>query len=57
MTEAANYTAQRVTVDGIEVMRLTDATHKARVSIAPDPGYNAYEFQVNGKNVMWFPLQ
>ena len=55
MTEAANYTAQRVTVEGIEVVRLTDESHKARVSIAPTLGNNAYEFLVNGKNVMWFP--
>jgi aldose 1-epimerase len=56
MTEAANYTAQRVTVDGVEVVRLTDASRKAQVSIAPTLGNNAYEFQVNGKNVMWFPV-
>ncbi|HYI92919.1 MAG TPA: aldose 1-epimerase, partial [Bryobacteraceae bacterium] len=56
MTEAANYTAQRVTVDGIEVVRLTDASHKAQVSIAPTLGNNAYEFLVNGKNAMWFPV-
>jgi aldose 1-epimerase len=55
MTEAANYTAQRVTVDGIGVVRLTDDFHKAQVSIAPALGNNAYEFLVNGKNVMWFP--
>jgi aldose 1-epimerase len=55
MTEAANYTAQRVTVDGIGVVRLTDNFHKAQVSIAPALGNNAYEFLVNGKNVMWFP--
>lgn len=55
MTEAANYTAQRVTVDGIEVVRLTDDFHKAQVSIVPALGNNAYEFLVNGKNVMWFP--
>ena len=55
MTEAANYTAQRVTVDGIEVVRLGDDFHKAQVSIAPALGNNAYEFLVNGKNVMWFP--
>jgi aldose 1-epimerase len=56
MTEAANYTATRVNVDGIEVVRLTDERHKSRVSIAPALGNNAYEFQVNGKNVMWFPV-
>lgn len=56
MTEAANYSAQRVTVDGVEVIRLTDESHKAQVSIAPTLGNNAYEFQVHGKNVMWFPV-
>jgi aldose 1-epimerase len=56
MTEAANYSAQRVTVDGVEVIRLGDESHKAQVSIAPALGNNAYEFQVNGKNVMWFPV-
>ena len=30
MTEAANYTAQRVTVDGIEVVRLTDESIRRR---------------------------
>lgn len=55
MTEAANYSAQRVTVDGIEVVRLTDEFHKSQVSIAPSLGNNAYEFRVNGKNIMWFP--
>jgi aldose 1-epimerase len=55
MTEAANYSAQRVTVDGFEVVRLTDESHKAQVSIAPALGNNAYEFRVNGKNIMWFP--
>ena len=55
MTQAANYTAQRVTVDGIEVVRLTDESHKAQVSIVPSLGNNAYEFLVNGKNILWFP--
>src|SRR5687767_4607459 len=55
MSEAANYTAQRVTVDGLEVIRLGDENHKAQVSIVPSLGNNAYEFKINGKNVMWFP--
>jgi len=56
MTEAAIYSAQRVTVDGTEVVRLTDESHRAQVSVVPTLGNNAYEFQVNGKNVMWFPV-
>ncbi|HYP05596.1 MAG TPA: aldose 1-epimerase [Bryobacteraceae bacterium] len=55
MTQAANYTAQRMTVDGIEIVRLTDESHKAQVSIVPSVGNNAYEFLVNGKNILWFP--
>ncbi len=53
--QAANYTAQRVTVDGIEVIRLTDAAHKTQVSIAPTVGLNLYEMKVNGIDVMYFP--
>ena len=52
---SANYDAQRVTVDGFEVIRLSDANHRSVVSIVPAIGNNAYEFKVNGKNVMWFP--
>lgn len=57
MTQAANYSAQRVTVDGIEVIRLRDEFHKAQVSIAPTLGNNAFEFLSNDKNVMWFPMK
>ena len=57
MTEAANYTAQRVNVDGVEVVRLSDASSKVQVSIAPSLGNNAYEFLVNGKNIMYFPVK
>ena len=53
---AANYTAQRVTVDGVEVIRLTDSFHKIEVSIDPAYGNNSYEMKVNGKNVFWTPF-
>jgi aldose 1-epimerase len=55
MSQAANYTATRTTVDGIEVVRLSDAARKAQVSIAVKIGNMAYEFAVNGKNVFWTP--
>jgi aldose 1-epimerase len=55
MTQAANYGAQRLTIDGIEVIRLTDESHKSQVSIVPSIGNTMFEFAVNGKNIMWFP--
>ena len=56
MTQAANYTAQKIVVDGFDVLRLTDAAHKTEVSIAPAFGNNAYEMKVNGKNAFWTPF-
>lgn len=55
MSEAANYSARKSVVDGIEVVTLADAAHHADVSIAPSIGNMAYQFNVNGKNVLWFP--
>ncbi len=52
---AANYTASKVTVDSTEVIRLTDAAHKTEVSIVPSIGNTAYQFKVNGQNIMWSP--
>jgi aldose 1-epimerase len=54
---AADYTASRVTVDSTEVIRLTDAAHKIEVSIVPSIGNTAYEFKVNGQNIMWSPYK
>ena len=55
MTQAANYSARRVQVDGMEVVRLTDASNRTEVSIAPSVGNMAYEIKVGGKNILWFP--
>ncbi len=57
MSTAANYSARTEVVEGIEVVRLTDAAHHAAVSVAPSIGNIAYEFQVNGKNVFWLPSE
>jgi aldose 1-epimerase len=51
------YHAQRTTVAGIEVIQLADATRRMEVSIAPSIGNMAYEFCVNGKNLLWFPFE
>src|SRR5574340_1502804 len=53
---AAEYSAGKVVVDGIEVVRLTDAAHHTQVSIATSIGNNAYQMKVNGKNLLWFPF-
>ena len=57
MTQAANYSAQKLQVDGIEVVRLGDAAHRTEVSIAPAIGNMAYEILVGGKNILWFPYK
>jgi aldose 1-epimerase len=55
MSFSANYSVQRVTEAGFEVVRLVDAAHKTEVSIVPSIGNNAYQMKVNGVNVFWFP--
>jgi aldose 1-epimerase len=57
MSIAADYSAQKTVVDGIEVVRLTDAARHAEAAIAPSLGNLAYEFKVNGKNVFWLPYE
>jgi aldose 1-epimerase len=55
MAESAPYTAERVTRDGIDVVRLYDAGSKTEVLIAPSYGNNSYQMTVNGKPVFWEP--
>jgi aldose 1-epimerase len=57
MTQAANYSARKAQVDGIEVVQLSDAAYHTEVSIAPSIGNMAYEIKVNGKNILWFPFK
>jgi aldose 1-epimerase len=53
--QAANYTAHKTVVDGVEVAQLADAAHHAEVAIATSVGNMAYEFKIAGKNFLWFP--
>jgi aldose 1-epimerase len=55
MSEAANYSAERATEDGMEVLVLRDARAKTEVKIAPKIGNNAYSMKVNGKDLLFFP--
>jgi len=55
MAQAANYSAQKLAVDGIEIIRLSDAAHRIEVSICPSVGNIAYDLRVNGKPVLMSP--
>ena len=55
MAQAANYSAEKLAVDGIEVIRLSDAAHHIEVSICPSVGNIAYDLRVNGKPILMSP--
>jgi aldose 1-epimerase len=55
MSQAANYSATRTTIDNIEVIRLADEERHTEVLIAPSLGNNSYEMKVKGKRVFWSP--
>ncbi len=52
---AANYTARRVTVEGVDAIVLADARNKTEVTILPAVGNMGYEMKVNGRNVLGTP--
>jgi aldose 1-epimerase len=51
----ANYDVERSEVDGIPIVRLSDAACRAAISVAPSIGNMAYEFRVAGEQILWFP--
>ena len=53
MTQAANYTAERIQVEGFDVIRLADEKTSTEVRILPSFGNNAYQMTVRGQNVLW----
>ncbi|HLG95064.1 MAG TPA: aldose 1-epimerase [Bryobacteraceae bacterium] len=55
MAQVANYSAERQIVDGVEVVRLSDAAHRMDVSIAPSIGNIAYDLRVNGQPILMPP--
>lgn len=52
---AETCSAQRVTVDSIETIRLSDPAHAIDVSIAPSVGNIAYDMRVRGKPILLSP--
>ncbi len=57
MSQAANYSAKTATVDGVEVVVLSDTARKTEVTVAPSIGNMAYRMIVNGKNALWVPYE
>ena len=57
MGQATDYSSGRVSVDGVEVIRLSDARHETEVLIVPSIGNNAFEMKVKGKRVLWSPYR
>ena len=57
MSQAAPYTAQRLTVDGIAIVRLSDAARKMEVSVAPSLGNKAYEMKIGGASILYTPYR
>jgi aldose 1-epimerase len=55
MSLAQNYKAEKALVDGLAVVRLTDAARQVEVSITPSIGNLAYQMKVKGQNVLWMP--
>jgi aldose 1-epimerase len=53
---AQNYTARKASDHGVAIVRLTDAANGVEVSIAPSIGNRAYEMNVHGKNILYFPF-
>jgi aldose 1-epimerase len=49
------YTAQKITVDSVETIRLTDLTHGIDVSICPSMGNAAYDMRVKDRPILMLP--
>jgi len=54
---AANYSAERVSNGGLEIVVLKDAAHKTEASILVSIGNMAFDMRVNGQPVYWSPYK
>ncbi len=52
---SSNYTARRLTADGIDTVQLVDVARKMELEIAPGVGNMAYKWNVEGRNFLYFP--
>jgi aldose 1-epimerase len=55
LSVAQNYSARRVTEQGVAVIRLADAAKGVEVTVLPAFGNRVSEMQVHGKNILYFP--
>jgi len=53
MAIAQNYTAEKTSDHGVDIVRLTDKAAGVEVSIAPSIGNRAYEMKVHGGNILY----
>src|SRR5580704_10671614 len=53
MAMAPNYTAEKTTDHGVDIVRLADKAAGVEVSIAPSIGNRAYEMKVHGGNILY----
>ncbi len=51
----SDFTVQRLSIEGIPLVRLIDSHRKIEVSILPSLGNRAYEMKVRGKNILFQP--
>ncbi len=56
VTAAQTFTAERLQVEGVEVVRLADRSRAIEVFIAPSLGNNAYRMTVKGQDILWAPF-
>jgi len=52
---ASDYVAEKIQVEGLEVVRLYDRRRDVEARVAPSFGNNAYQMTVRGRNVLWSP--
>jgi aldose 1-epimerase len=57
MSQAATYSVQKLSADGVAIVRLSDSARKMEVSVAPSLGNNAYEMKVNGTPILFSPYK
>lgn len=57
MLQSQIFKAERVSVDGFEVIRLEDASTGIEVRVVPGIGNNAYSMKIKGQEVMWTPFK
>ena len=55
VANVGNYSAQKLTVDSTEIVRLIDVAHGIELSVVPSIGNIAYDMRVNGQPILMPP--